>query len=56
VQPTWTPDGTRIIFTKVVGTGFGNPTMMTILPDATGLASARSGELFGTQPRLRPIP
>ena len=57
VQPTWTPDGTRIIFTKVVGTGFGNPTMMTILPDGTGLASATtSGEMFGTHPRLRPLP
>ena len=57
VQPTWTPDGTRIIFTKVVGTGFGNPTMMTILPDGTGMASATaSGEIFGTHPRLRPLP
>ena len=57
VQPTWTPDGTRIIFTKVVGTGFGNPTMMTILPDGTGMVSATaSGEIFGTHPRLRPVP
>jgi Tol biopolymer transport system component len=57
VQPTWTPDGTRIIFTKVVGTGFGNPTMMTILPDGTGMVSATaSGEIFGTHPRLRPLP
>ena len=57
VQPTWTPDGTRIIFTKVIGTGFGSPTMMTILPDGTGMLSATaSGEIFGTHPRLRPLP
>jgi hypothetical protein len=54
-EPTWTPDGARIIFTKVVGRGFLNPTMMTIPPDGTGLASATdSGEMFGTHPRLRP--
>ena len=45
------------ILTKVVGSGFGNPTMMTILPDGTGLASATaSGEMFRTHPRLRPTP
>jgi hypothetical protein len=40
---------------QVVGRGFLNPTMMTILPEGTGLASATaSGEMFGTHPRLRP--
>ena len=57
VQPTWTPDGRQIIFTKVEGTGFGSPTMMTILPDGTGMTSATaSGPMFGTHPRLRPTP
>jgi len=57
VQPTWTPDGERIIFTSVEGTGFGNPTMATIHRDGTGLASATSsGPMFGTHPRLRPRP
>ena len=57
VQPTWTPDGERIIFTSVEGTGFGNPTMATIGADGTGLTSATSsGPMFGTHPRLRPVP
>jgi Tol biopolymer transport system component len=57
VQPTWTPDGRQIIFTKVEGTGFGSPTMATILPDGTGMTSATtSGPMFGTHPRLRPTP
>ena len=38
VQPSWTPDGERIIFTSVEGTGFGEPTMATIRPDGTGFA------------------
>jgi Tol biopolymer transport system component len=57
VQPSWTPDGERIIFTSVEGTGFGEPTMATIRPDGTGLESATSsGPMFGTHPRLRPSP
>ncbi len=57
VQPTWTPDGKRIIFTSVEGTGYGNPTMATINADGTGLTSATaSGPMFGIQPRLRSVP
>ncbi len=57
VQPTWTPDGSLIIFTAVEGSGFGNPTMATIKPDGTALTSATSsGPMFGTHPRLRPMP
>jgi WD40-like Beta Propeller Repeat len=55
VQPTWTPDGGRIIFTAVEGKGFGDPTMATIQRDGTGLQPATSsGPMFGTHPRLRP--
>jgi Tol biopolymer transport system component len=55
VQPSWTPDGTRIIFTAVEGTGFGKPTMAIIGRDGKGLQSATaSGPMFGTHPRLRP--
>ncbi|MFM2071533.1 MAG: hypothetical protein RLZZ623_1796 [Actinomycetota bacterium] len=55
VQPTWTPDGTRIIFTAVEGDGFGDPTMAIIQRDGTGIQSATSsGPMFGTHPRLRP--
>jgi dipeptidyl aminopeptidase/acylaminoacyl peptidase len=57
VQPSWTPDGRQIIFTAVEGTGFGSPTMATILSDGTGMTSATtSGPMFGTHPRLRPTP
>jgi Tol biopolymer transport system component len=55
VQPTWTPDGTRIIFTAVEGIGFGDPTMAIIQRDGSGIQSATSsGPMFGTHPRLRP--
>jgi Tol biopolymer transport system component len=54
-QPTFTPDGSHIIFTAVEGDGFGNPTMEEIALDGSGLASApSSGRMFGTHPRLRP--
>ena len=57
VQPTWTPDGSRIIFTAVEGEGFGQPTMAVINADGSGLTSATtSGPMFGTHPRLRPDP
>jgi Tol biopolymer transport system component len=55
VQPSWTPDGQRIIFTAVEGRGFGKPTMAIIERDGTGMRSATSwGPMFGTHPRLRP--
>jgi Tol biopolymer transport system component len=54
-QPTWTPEGTEIIFTAVEGTGFGEPTMAIVHRDGTALTSATSsGPMFGTHPRLRP--
>ena len=37
---TWTPDGKQIVFTKVEGAGFGNPTMAVIDADGRGLRSA----------------
>jgi Tol biopolymer transport system component len=55
VQPSWTPDGTAVLFTRVMGTGFGDPAMATILADGTGLGPATGGAWqFGTHPRLRP--
>ena len=57
VQPSWTPDGKGIIFTKVEGTGFGNPTMAVIDADGKGLRSAIGAVWHvGTHPRLRPQP
>ncbi|HEY5136646.1 MAG TPA: hypothetical protein VIJ41_12705 [Candidatus Nanopelagicales bacterium] len=54
-QPTFTPDGSHIIFTAVEGDDFGNPTMAVIALDGSGLTSATSsGPMFGTHPRLRP--
>jgi Tol biopolymer transport system component len=57
VQPAWTPGGESIIFTKVAGTGFGEPTMAIVDAAGTGLRSA-TGDTFrsGTHARLRPIP
>jgi Tol biopolymer transport system component len=56
VQPTWTPDGTKIIFTAVEGEGFGNPTMAMIDRDGSDETSATPFPMFGTHPRLRPDP
>lgn len=57
VQPSWSPDGSLIIFTAVEGSGFGKPTMATIRPDGTGMTSATAnGPMFGTHPRIRPMP
>jgi len=54
VQPTWTPDGRRIIF-SLARADFSDPRMMTIGPDGVGLAPATaSGPVFGTHARLRP--
>ena len=56
-QPSWTPNGDRIIFAAVKGSGFGTPTMATIRPDGSGLTAATtSGPMFGTHPRLQPLP
>jgi len=56
-QPTWTPDGTAILFTRVDGDAWPGWTMATIRPDGSGAASATGAqELQGTHPRLRPLP
>jgi Tol biopolymer transport system component len=56
VQPSFTPDGTWILFTAVEGTGFGSPTMAKIRPDGSDMQSATSsGPMFGTHPRLQPL-
>ena len=55
LQPTWTPDGGRIIFVEQDGP-FQDLRMSTIHPDGTGLASATSPvDMPGTHPRLRPV-
>jgi Tol biopolymer transport system component len=55
VQPTWTPDGTRIIFTTVKGEGYGLPTFAMVNSDGTGWTSATGDQLFsGGHPKLRP--
>ena len=56
VQPSWTPDGRRIMF-ALAKPDFGDWRMMTVRADGTGMASATAGEpLFGTHPRLQPVP
>ena len=56
-QPTWTPDGSAIIFTRVTGSAPGDPTMAMIDADGTNVRPATGGEWrLGTHPRLRPTP
>lgn len=56
-QPTWTPDGERIIFVNVTGYGWPGWGMATVAADGTDLAPA-AGDTYwnGTHPRLRPVP
>jgi Tol biopolymer transport system component len=54
LQPTWAPDGSRIIFVEQDGP-FANVRMSTINPDGTDLGSATAPvDIFGTHPRLQP--
>lgn len=55
IEPTWTPDGTRIVFTQV--DGFGGSQIPAIAQmDADGSNAARLGFADGTGGRLRPTP
>ncbi len=53
-QPRWTPDGTTIIFTEVIGSGWGTRTMAMISPDGSDLRPATATSLDGTHPELQP--
>lgn len=56
-QPTWTPDGSGIVFVQVDGPSWPGWGMALIAPDGTGLTpAAGSMYLLGTHPRLRPTP
>ena len=53
VQPSWTPDGSGIIFVEQ-DRPIEDARMSLVLPDGTGLtAPPTSGDLFGTHPRLQ---
>ncbi len=55
-QPTFTPDGARIIFVREAVLG-GDVSMASVLIDGTGLIPATSsGYIAGYHPRLRPSP
>lgn len=55
-QPTFTPDGTRILFVREATTG-AQATMASVLIDGSGLASATGPRVIaGVHPRLRPTP
>lgn len=55
IQPSWTPDGTLIIFVAedVIRT---HPNVATIAPDGSGLERLGDDGVFRTHPRLRPVP
>jgi len=55
-QPRWTPDGTRIVFTRVDGEGFGTRRLAVINPDGSGLGSLTPSPITGTHWQLRPLP
>lgn len=56
-QPTWSPDGTSIIFVQVDGNTWPGWSMATAQADGTNLKSATgSDSIVGTHPRLRPVP
>jgi Tol biopolymer transport system component len=55
VNPTYTPDGTRILFTRIAVSG--DTALMSIAPDGTDLrVSTADVEAFIGWPRLRPQP
>jgi len=55
LQPTWAPDGSRLIFVEQVSPFLPKFRMSTIHPDGTDLSSATAPvDLFGTHPRLQP--
>lgn len=55
VNPTYTPDGTRILFTRIAASG--DPELMSVAPDGTDLrVSTADVEAFIGWPRLRPQP
>ena len=57
-HPSWTPDGTRVIFTKIDGTDFGGMgSRRAAFIDADGAnLTIVSEEHLGTYPRLQPTP
>ena len=55
IEPTWTPDGERIVFTLVDGFGGGQIPAIALV-DADGGNVSRLGFAAGTAGRLRPTP
>lgn len=56
LQPTWTPDSSRIIFTFGRGGDVGNPQAAFIAEDGSGFEVVPTGASVRTHPRLRPTP
>lgn len=55
IQPTWTADGRRIVFTLIDGFGSGQIPLVALM-DADGRNVSRLGFGDGTAGRLRPVP
>ena len=56
LQPTWTPDGSRIIFTYGPDGDVGAPEAAFVKPDGSGLDRVPADGFVRTHPRLRPTP
>ena len=54
LQPTWTPDGSRIVFTYGPGDDVATPQAAFIGADGSGFAAVPAGGSVRTHPRLRP--
>ncbi len=57
-QPTWTPDGQRIIFTSIARSGYHNAQVGFVDADGGNLTHGLGGSapVYVTHPRLRPTP
>ncbi|HEX6867521.1 MAG TPA: hypothetical protein VF119_01890 [Candidatus Limnocylindrales bacterium] len=55
IEPTWTPDGRRIVFTQVDGFGGGQIAAIALM-DADGGNVSRLGFAAGSAGRMRPTP
>jgi Tol biopolymer transport system component len=56
-EPTWLPDGSAVLFSGLLEAGTGNPLLLMVEADGTGVGSAFGSEtVYGRHPRVQPTP
>jgi Tol biopolymer transport system component len=55
-QPRWAPDGSGVVYTQVVGAGFGTRTAAFLPIDGSDSPWADYDPIIATHPTLRPLP